>query len=33
MVRLKIEGVGMMLVQVYTPTDDKDKDTKELCRK
>ena len=30
MVRLKIEGVGITLVQVYAPTDDKDNDTKEF---
>ena len=29
MVRLKIEGVGIMLVQMYAPTDDKANDTKE----
>ena len=29
MVRLKIEGVGITIVQVYAPTDDKDNDTKE----
>ena len=29
MVQLKIEGVGITIVQVYAPTDDKDNDTKE----
>ena len=28
-VRMKIAGVWLMLVQVYAPTDDRDKDTKE----
>ena len=29
MVRLVIEGVGITIVQVYAPTDEKDNDTKE----